>query len=100
MGETRKKKRWSPEEIAAILKRVLLDRAEVSKLCEEAGAGRHVGAGDLHDLLVLPPVEREGRPPEVGIVEQELPHGVRADRAPDDRSVSAFLQSPSCSGSE
>jgi len=37
MGETRKKKRWSPEEIAAILKRVLLDRVEVSKVCEEAG---------------------------------------------------------------
>ena len=37
MGETRKKKRWSPEEIARILKRVLLDRVEVSKVCEEAG---------------------------------------------------------------
>ena len=37
MGEARKKKRWSPEEIARILKRVLLDRVEVSKVCEEAG---------------------------------------------------------------
>ena len=37
MGETRKKKRWCPEEIAAILRRVLLDRVEVSKVCEEAG---------------------------------------------------------------
>ncbi len=37
MGETRKKKRWSPEEIAAIMRRVLVDRVEVSKVCEEAG---------------------------------------------------------------
>ncbi len=37
MGETRKKKRWKPEEIVAILRRVLLDKAEVSKVCEEAG---------------------------------------------------------------
>ena len=37
MGETRKKKRWSPEEIAAIVRRVLVDRVEVSKVCEEAG---------------------------------------------------------------
>ncbi|MHC5058945.1 MAG: transposase [Planctomycetota bacterium] len=37
MGEVRKKKRWSPEEIASVLKRVLLDRVEVSKVCEEAG---------------------------------------------------------------
>ena len=37
MGETRKKKRWSPEEIARVLRRVLLDRAEVSKVCQEAG---------------------------------------------------------------
>ncbi len=37
MGETRKKKRWSPEEIARLLRRVLLDRIEVSAVCEEAG---------------------------------------------------------------
>jgi transposase len=37
MGEARKKKRWSPEEIARVLRRVLLDRVEVSKVCEEAG---------------------------------------------------------------
>ena len=37
MGEPRKKKRWRPEEIVAILRRVLLDKAEVSKVCEEAG---------------------------------------------------------------
>ena len=37
MGESRRKKRWSPEEIAAILRRVLVDRVEVSKVCEEAG---------------------------------------------------------------
>jgi transposase len=37
MGEVRRKKRWSPEEIASVLKRVLLDRVEVSKVCEEAG---------------------------------------------------------------
>ncbi len=37
MCETRKKKRWSPEEIAAVMRRVLLDRAEVSTVCEEAG---------------------------------------------------------------
>ncbi len=37
MGETRKKKRWSPEEIAAILRRVLVDKVEVSAVCEEAG---------------------------------------------------------------
>jgi transposase len=37
MGDSRKKKRWKPEEIVAILKRVLMDRAEVSKVCEEAG---------------------------------------------------------------
>jgi transposase len=36
MGEPRKKKRWKPEEIVAILRRVLLDKAEVSKVCEEA----------------------------------------------------------------
>lgn len=37
MGEARKKKRWKPEEIAAILRRVLVDRVEVSKVCEETG---------------------------------------------------------------
>ncbi|MHC4251550.1 MAG: transposase [Planctomycetota bacterium] len=37
MGETRENKRWSPEEIAPVLRRVLLDRAEVSKVCEDAG---------------------------------------------------------------
>lgn len=38
MGETRKKKRWSPEEIAAILRRVLVDKVEVSAVCEETGS--------------------------------------------------------------
>jgi len=37
MCETRKKKRWSPEEIVAALRRVLVDRVEISKVCEEAG---------------------------------------------------------------
>ena len=37
MGEAGKKKRWKPEEIVAVLRRVLLDKAEVSKVCEEAG---------------------------------------------------------------
>ncbi|MHC5058620.1 MAG: transposase [Planctomycetota bacterium] len=37
MGETRKKKRWTPEEIASVLRRVLLDKAEASKVCEETG---------------------------------------------------------------
>ncbi len=31
MGETRKKKRWKPEEIVAILRRVLLDKAGGSR---------------------------------------------------------------------
>ncbi len=37
MGATRKKKRWSPEEIAAVMRRVLMDKIEVSAVCEEAG---------------------------------------------------------------
>jgi transposase-like protein len=37
MGEARKKRRWKPEEIAAILRRVHLDRVEVSTVCEETG---------------------------------------------------------------
>ena len=37
MGETRKKRRWKPGEIAGVLRRVLLERVEVSKVCEEAG---------------------------------------------------------------
>jgi len=37
MGETRKKRRWKPEEIVAILRRVLLDKTEVSRVCEEVG---------------------------------------------------------------
>lgn len=37
MGEIRKKKRWKPEEITRVLRRVLLDKVEVSKVCEEAG---------------------------------------------------------------
>jgi transposase-like protein len=37
MGETRRKKRWKPVEITAILRRVLVDKVEVSKVCEETG---------------------------------------------------------------
>jgi transposase-like protein len=37
MGEARKKRRWKPEEIARVLRRVHLDRVEVSKVCEETG---------------------------------------------------------------
>ncbi len=37
MGETRKKKRWRPEEIAAVMRRVLVEKIEVSAVCEEAG---------------------------------------------------------------
>jgi transposase len=37
MGESRRKKRWKPDEIASVLKRVLLDRVEISKVCEETG---------------------------------------------------------------
>ena len=37
MGEARKKRRWKPGEVVGILRRVLLDRAEVSRVCEEAG---------------------------------------------------------------
>ena len=37
MGESRKKKRWKPEEITAILRRVLVGREDISKVCEEAG---------------------------------------------------------------
>lgn len=36
MGEARKQ--WSGEEILAILKRHLVDKVELSKVCEEAGA--------------------------------------------------------------
>jgi transposase-like protein len=35
MGEQRKQ--WTPDEIAAILRRVLKDRAEVSEVCKEFG---------------------------------------------------------------
>ena len=35
MGDGEKKRRWKPEEIVGILKRVLLDRIEVSRVCEE-----------------------------------------------------------------
>ncbi len=37
MCETRKKKRWSPEEIAAVVRRTLVDKVEISKICEETG---------------------------------------------------------------
>ena len=35
MGEKRRK--WKPEEIAAVLRRVLVDKAEVSQVCGEFG---------------------------------------------------------------
>jgi transposase-like protein len=37
MVEPRKKKRWKSEEVVAVLRRVLLDKAEVSRVCEETG---------------------------------------------------------------
>ncbi len=37
MGDSRKKKRWKPEEITTILRRVLIGREDISKVCEEAG---------------------------------------------------------------
>jgi transposase-like protein len=37
MDESRKKKRWKPEEITAILRRVLVGREDISKVCEETG---------------------------------------------------------------
>ena len=37
MGDSRKKKRWKPDEITAILKRVLIVREDISKVCEETG---------------------------------------------------------------
>ncbi len=37
MCETLKKKRWSPQEIAAVVRRVLVDKVDISKVCEETG---------------------------------------------------------------
>ena len=38
MGESRKKKRcWKPAEITAILKRVLVGKEDISRVCEDAG---------------------------------------------------------------
>ena len=37
MGDSRKKKRWKSDEITAILRRVLIGREDISKVCEEAG---------------------------------------------------------------
>jgi len=35
--ESQKKKRWKPEEITAVLRRVLIGREDISKVCEETG---------------------------------------------------------------
>lgn len=37
METEQKRKRWGSEEIVGILRRVLLERADISKVCEEAG---------------------------------------------------------------
>ena len=37
MGDSRQKKRWKPDEITTILRRVLIGREDISKVCEEAG---------------------------------------------------------------
>jgi transposase len=37
MGEEKRRKRWGPEEIARVLRRYLVEKVELSKVCEEAG---------------------------------------------------------------
>jgi transposase-like protein len=37
MDEQRKRKRWTGEEIVAVIRRHLVDKVELSKLCEETG---------------------------------------------------------------
>jgi transposase len=37
MGDSRTKKRWKPDEITTILRRVLIGREDISKVCEDAG---------------------------------------------------------------
>jgi transposase-like protein len=37
MDEKQKRKRWTGEEIVAVIRRHLVDKVELSKLCEEAG---------------------------------------------------------------
>ena len=37
MGQSRKKKRWKPDEITAILRRLLIGREDISKVCEAVG---------------------------------------------------------------
>jgi len=37
MDEKQKRKRWTGEEIVAVIRRYLVDKVELSKLCEEMG---------------------------------------------------------------
>ncbi len=37
MGEEKRRKRWRPEEIAGVLRRHLVEKVELSRVCEEAG---------------------------------------------------------------